>query len=246
MRGGARVRSRAIHSGGREVVAAPIGRGSLCEAGAVEVGAPTAASANDGRRAKPADIASPRSLECDCRIVVATAALCGAWSRFELNHRAALIATVPNQNRSSRDGTRAALNLDEQHCASLRRDVTRSSNSFGYGRAHHEQSNKSEDRDASESASGTSSHEDQRVGIRRRIFQRCADCDGGMGVFHHAVAGEVVPLVLQLSARRIASRARCCPKNLGRGKKISGAHHDLDTTRRRDWQITSARALRVL
>lgn len=189
-------------------------------------------------------LASPRSFGCDCRIVVATAARCGARSRFELNRARRRSQPCRTRIDPIAAAARAALDLDEQHCASLRRDVTRSSNSFGYGRAD-EQSNKSEDRDASESASGTSSHKDQRVGIRRRIFQRCADCDGGMGVFHHAVAGEVVPLVLRLSARRIASQARCCPKNLGRGKKISGAHHDLDTTRRRDWRIAPARALRV-
>ncbi|MEY9701008.1 hypothetical protein ABIE71_003751 [Bradyrhizobium diazoefficiens] len=159
---------------------------------------------------------------------------CVARNQFELNHRAVSIATAPNEKRSNRATTRKVqANPDKQHCASLRRLVTRSSNSFGYVRANgEEQIKQSEDRDASESASGTSPHEDQRVGIRRRIFQRCADCDGGLGVLHHAVAGAVVPLVLRLSARRTTSQARCCPKNLGRGKKISGAHHDLDTTRR--------------
>jgi hypothetical protein len=59
-----------------------------------------------------------------------------------------------------------------------------------------------EDRDASKSASGIAPDKDQGVGIRRRVFQRYADRNGRLGVFHRTAAGKVVPLVSQLSANQ--------------------------------------------
>lgn len=52
-----------------------MGGASLCEAGPVEVPCAKQRISERWRRAKPADIVSPRSLRRDCRIVVAAAAL---------------------------------------------------------------------------------------------------------------------------------------------------------------------------
>src|SRR4051794_17512819 len=83
--------------------------------------------------------------------------------------------------------------------------------------------NKSEDRDASKGASGTTSLENQRASIGRRIFQPCADRDGRLGLLHRALAGEIVPLVLQLT--RAAGHFACtAAKKIFGMTRIIGAH----------------------
>jgi len=71
-----------------------------------------------------------------------------------------------------------------------------------------------------------------RARIRRRVFRRRADRNGRMGLFHHAVAGEVVHLVPGWRADERSLCMRSAAQEFLGLKKISDAHHVVDTARR--------------
>ena len=98
-----------------------------------------------------------------------------------------------SQNRLKNDAVAARI---DAATISMRGFVTSSSNSFGYDRASN--TNRSEDRDAAKSAVSHASREDTRASLRRNLLQRCSDRNGGVGLFHCSVVGEILLLVRRL------------------------------------------------